>query len=123
MRSFLSILLLVALPASAAAQGSFLTVRDIVDLTKAGLGDEALIALIEVNRPVFPVDVDTLKRRAGMRHNPLIRCIGVGAASCVRMPGSRRRRQTSRRMRRCHSRRSASSRSFGRRVIAAGQPG
>jgi hypothetical protein len=62
MRSFLSILLLVTLPASAAAQGSLLTVRDIVDLTKAGLGDEALIALIEVNRPVFPVDVDTLKR-------------------------------------------------------------
>jgi hypothetical protein len=62
MRSFLSILLLVALPASVAAQGSLLTIRDIVDLTKAGLGDEALIALIEVNRPVFPVDVDTLKR-------------------------------------------------------------
>jgi hypothetical protein len=62
MRRLLSILLLVALPASAAAQGSLLTVRDIVDLTKAGLGDEALIALIEVNRPVFPVDVDTLKR-------------------------------------------------------------
>jgi hypothetical protein len=61
MRRFLSIFLLVALPASAAAQGSLLTVRDIVDLTKAGLGDEALIALIEVNRPVFPVDVDTLK--------------------------------------------------------------
>lgn len=62
MRRLFSILLLVALPASAAGQGSLLTVRDIVDLTKAGLGDEALIALIEVNRPVFPVDVDTLKR-------------------------------------------------------------
>ena len=61
MRRFLIILTLLALPLSAAAQSQHVTVRDIVELTKAGLGDEALIALIEVNRPVFPVDVVTLK--------------------------------------------------------------
>ena len=61
MPRFLIILTLLILPAAAAAQSPTVTVRDIVELTKGGLGDEALIALIEVNRPVFPVDVETLK--------------------------------------------------------------
>ena len=80
MRRFLSILLLVALPASASAQGSLLTVRDIVDLTKAGLGDEALIALIEVNRPIFPVDVDTLKslKASGVAPSVIVAMIKSG---------------------------------------------
>ena len=80
MRRFLSIALLVALPASAAAQGSLLTVRDVVDLTKAGLGEEALIALIEVNRPVFPVDVGTLKdlKTAGVAPAVIVAMIKSG---------------------------------------------
>ena len=80
MRRFLSLMLLLALPASAAAQGSLLTVRDIVDLTKAGLGEEALIALIEVNRPIFPVDVDTLKglKVAGVPPSVIVAMIKSG---------------------------------------------
>ena len=50
-------LLLSAVPAAAQS----VTVRDVVELSKAGLGAEAILALIEVNRPVFPVDVETLK--------------------------------------------------------------
>jgi hypothetical protein len=61
MRQFLAAQTLLALPVGAAAQTHTVTVRDIVELTKAGLGDEALVALIDVNRPVFPVDVETLK--------------------------------------------------------------
>ena len=61
MRRYLIVLTLLILPATVAAQSQNVTVRDIVELTKGGLGDEALIALIEVNRPVFPVDVETLK--------------------------------------------------------------
>jgi hypothetical protein len=60
MRRFLVVLSLVFTPAMALAQG--LTVHDIVALSKAGLGDEALLALIDVNRPVFPVDTETLTR-------------------------------------------------------------
>lgn len=60
MRRLLAVFALVLTPVLANAQQN-LTVRDVLELTKAGLGEEALLALIEVNRPVFPVDVDTLK--------------------------------------------------------------
>ena len=59
MRSLLLALLLLFVPAT--VYGQTLTIRDIVALTKAGLGEEVLIALVEVHRAVFPVDVDTLK--------------------------------------------------------------
>jgi hypothetical protein len=49
--------LLMLLPARADA----LTVRDIVELTRAGLGDEILLALIDVDPSVFPIDTATLK--------------------------------------------------------------
>lgn len=38
-----------------------LTVRDIVELSRAGLGEEVLLALIEVDPSVFPIDTATLK--------------------------------------------------------------
>lgn len=50
--------LLILLPVRADA----LTVRDILELTRAGLGDEILLALIDVDRSVFPIDAVTLKR-------------------------------------------------------------
>jgi hypothetical protein len=80
MRRFLFVLVLIALPSIAAAQGPVLNVRDIVDLTKAGLGEEALIALIEVNRPVFPVDVGTLKdlKAAGVPPKVIVAMIKSG---------------------------------------------
>jgi hypothetical protein len=50
--------LFVLLPVRADA----LTVRDIVELTHAGLGDEVLLALIEVDRSVFPIDSASIKQ-------------------------------------------------------------
>jgi hypothetical protein len=50
--------LLTLLPARADA----LTVRDVIELTRAGLGDEILLALVEVDPSVFPIDTATLKR-------------------------------------------------------------
>jgi len=38
------------------------TIRDLIELSKAGLGDEVLLALIEVDQPVFTIDAATLKR-------------------------------------------------------------
>lgn len=58
-RSLAVLAALVLAPVAASAQS--VTTRDIVELTKAGLGEEVLLALIEVHRPVFPVDTDTLK--------------------------------------------------------------
>jgi len=43
------------------ARADALTVRDVVELTRAGLGEEVLLALIEVDRSVFPIDAATLK--------------------------------------------------------------
>jgi hypothetical protein len=49
--------LLMLLPARADA----LTVRDVIELTRAGLGDEIILALIDVDPSVFPIDTATLK--------------------------------------------------------------
>jgi hypothetical protein len=50
--------LFLLLPARADA----LTVRDIVELTRAGLGEEVLLALIEIDRSVFPIDAASIKQ-------------------------------------------------------------
>ncbi|MEO7270394.1 MAG: hypothetical protein ABI211_00150, partial [Vicinamibacterales bacterium] len=50
---------LFAFLVSTAAQA--VTLKDIVDLSKAGLGDEVLLALIDVDGGVFDVDPLTLK--------------------------------------------------------------
>jgi hypothetical protein len=57
-RVLMAIVLLLTVAASAQA----VTVRDIITLTKAGLGDEVLLALIEVDGGVFNVDAETLTR-------------------------------------------------------------
>jgi hypothetical protein len=61
MRRLSIVFAIVLMPVAAAAQPQNVTVRDIIELSRANLGEEALLALIEVNRPVFPVDVATLK--------------------------------------------------------------
>jgi hypothetical protein len=60
MRRLLIIVSLALAPAvSAGAQT--LSTRDVIELSKAGLGEDVLLALIDVNRSVFPVDRETLK--------------------------------------------------------------
>jgi hypothetical protein len=65
MRGFSSIvariLIVVATVSVSAARAEAITLREIVELTQAGLSDEVLLALIEVDQRVFPVDPDTLK--------------------------------------------------------------
>ena len=54
--------LLIALTVSLLpARAEALTVRDVVELTRAGLGEEVLLALIEVDRSIFPIDAATIK--------------------------------------------------------------
>lgn len=54
----LIIVVLVVLGCARSADA--LTVRDLIELSKAGLGDEVLLALIEVNRAVYAIDRATL---------------------------------------------------------------
>jgi len=75
---FLAVAMLLAPAALASAQT--VTTRDIVELSKAGLDEEVLLALIEVHRPVFPVDTETLKglKGAGVAPNVIIAMIKSG---------------------------------------------
>jgi hypothetical protein len=52
----------VSLITSIATPAAALTVRDVMELTRAGLGDEILLALIDVDPSVFPIDAATLKK-------------------------------------------------------------
>jgi len=46
---------------SSSARAEAITLREIVELTRAGLSEEVLLALIEVDQRVFAIDPDTLK--------------------------------------------------------------
>lgn len=76
--AILFVALFLAPLASVSAQT--VTARDIVELSKAGLGEEILLALIEVHGPVFPVDAVTLKglKDAGVPPNVIIAMIKSG---------------------------------------------
>ena len=65
-----------AVPATAQT----LTTKEIVELTKAGLAEEVLLALIEVHRSVFPIDRETLKmlKAEGVRDNVVVAMIRSG---------------------------------------------
>ena len=67
-----------ALFVSTAAQA--VTLKDIVDLSKAGLGDEVLLALIDVDGGVFDVDPATLKslKAAGLSERVIVALVRSG---------------------------------------------
>ena len=99
MRRFAPLLfipLLLLLPARADA----VSVRDIVELTHAGLGEDVLLALIEVDRSIFPIDAATIKElktqgvsdrvilamvRSG-RDNPPPQPVALGANDAAQAP-------------------------------------
>jgi hypothetical protein len=54
-------LALVVVTALGAARAEAITVRDVIELSKTGLSDEVLLALIEIESKVFPVDPETVR--------------------------------------------------------------
>jgi hypothetical protein len=72
-------LFLLLLPLSA-APAEAVTVRDLIELTRAGLGDDVLVALIEVDRGVFAIDTDTLKtlKEAGVSERVIVALVRSG---------------------------------------------
>ena len=68
------ILVLAAAAALAPAGAQALTVRDVIELSSAGLGEETLLALIEVDPSVFPIDTATLKalKAAGVSEGVIV---------------------------------------------------
>jgi hypothetical protein len=75
----LILLLLVLLPLTP-ARADALTIRDIVELSRAGLGDDVLLALIEVDRSVFNIDTATLKslKEAGVSERVIVAVVRSG---------------------------------------------
>lgn len=80
-----SILLFVLMTALGAARAEAITVREIIDLSKTGLGDEVLLALIEIERKVFPIDPDTLKllKDSGVSERVIVAMIRSGRSKPV----------------------------------------
>lgn len=80
MRSTLLLLATLLVPQTYAHAQQTVTTRDIVELSKAGLAEEVLLALIEVHRPVFPVDSVTLKslKDSGVAPNVIVAMIRSG---------------------------------------------
>jgi hypothetical protein len=70
----------VLLLTAAAGRADALTVRDIVELSKAGLSDSVLLTLIDVERSVFSIDTATLKqlKAAGVSDAVIVAMIRSG---------------------------------------------
>jgi hypothetical protein len=60
----LTLLLVLALVAGA-ARAEAITIAEIIELSKTGLSDEVLLALVEIENRVFPVDPETVKALKG----------------------------------------------------------
>lgn len=63
-----------------AGRAEALSVRDVIELSKAGLGEEVLLALIEVDPSIFAIDAGTLKqlKSAGVTERVIIAMIKSG---------------------------------------------
>ena len=64
----------------AAGRAEAITIRDLIELSKAGLSDDVLVALIEVDRRVFPIDTAALKqlKEAGVSDAVIVALIRSG---------------------------------------------
>lgn len=91
MRRWLLTLSLVLVPALGHAQSQVPSVKDIISLSQAGLGDEVILALIEVNGSVYPTDAATLKglKSAGVSPAVIVAMVKSGrqAAPAEPLPG------------------------------------
>jgi hypothetical protein len=65
-----------------------LTVRDIIELSRAGLGEDVLLALIEVDRGIYGVDTQTLKslKEAGVPERVIVALVRSGRERPVPEP-------------------------------------
>ena len=73
-------LVLVATLAATVQPAQALTIRDVIELTRAGLTDEVLVALIEVDGGVYATDPATLKslKEAGVSERVMVALVRSG---------------------------------------------
>jgi len=72
---------LALLPARADA----ITVREVIELTRAGVGEEVLLALIEIDQRVFPIDPATIRslKDAGVSEKVIVALVKSGRTPVV----------------------------------------
>ena len=75
-----TLLVVLTVLAVTAGRAEAVTLRDIIELSKAGLSDPVLLALIEVDRGVFSIDTETLKvlKDAGVSETVIVALIRSG---------------------------------------------
>ena len=80
-----SLVMVGAVLTASAARVEAITLREIVELTKAGLSEEVLLALIEVDQRIFSIDSETMKslRDAGVSPRVIVAIVKSG-----RMPAA-----------------------------------
>lgn len=83
-----TVLVLLTAVAVTAGRAEAVTIRDVIELSKAGLSDPVLLALIEVDRGVFTIDTPTLKqlKDAGVSEPVIVALIRSGRAPRVTEP-------------------------------------
>lgn len=71
-----------------AGRAEAVTIRDVIELSKAGLSDQVLLALIEIDRGVFTIDTPTLKqlKTAGVSDAVIVALIRSGRPPVVQEP-------------------------------------
>jgi hypothetical protein len=74
------LIMAVALIGVSISRAEAITLREIVELTRAGLSDDILLALIEVDQRVFEIDPDTLKalKEAGVSTRVIVAIVKSG---------------------------------------------
>jgi hypothetical protein len=70
----------VLLLAGAVGRAEALTIRDVIELTKAGVSEEVLLALIDVDGGVYASDTETLKalKQAGVSERVMVALVRSG---------------------------------------------
>ncbi len=74
------VLLVIAALAIGASRADAITLAEIIQLTKAGLDEDVLLALIEVDQRVFSIDPDTMKelKAAGVSPRVIVAIVKSG---------------------------------------------
>jgi hypothetical protein len=76
----LALAAVVLLLTGAASRAEALTIRDVIELTKAGVSEDVLLALIDVDGGVYANDTETLKalKQAGVSERVMIALVRSG---------------------------------------------
>jgi hypothetical protein len=95
MRSRLLVLVLTLLTVTGAARAEAVTIRDIVELTRAGLSDDVLVALIEADGTIFSLDAPKILelREAGVSERVLVAMLRSGPAATRALAAQEQARQ------------------------------